>query len=87
MKGKNEMSNSKTYRFLIIIEQGEHNYSAYVPDLQGCVASGKTYEEVKKNICEAIELHLHGMIEDHELIPEIPTFAEYVDVSVPEAAA
>lgn len=81
------MADTKTYHFLIIIEQGEHNYSAYVPDLPGCVATGKTYEEVQKNIREAIRLHLRGMIEDQEPIPSIPTFAEYVDVSIPDSAA
>ncbi len=52
------------YRFLIIIEEGEHNYSAYIPDLPGCVASGHTREETEKNMREAIILHLEGMIED-----------------------
>ncbi len=45
-------------RFLIIIEQGSHNYSAYVPDLPGCIATGKTVEEVKANMREAIKMHL-----------------------------
>ena len=81
------MPDTKTYRFLIIIEQGEHNYSAYVPDLPGCVATGETYEEVQKNMREAITLHLQGMIEDHEPIPTIPTFAEFVDVSIADSAA
>ena len=81
------MANTKTYHFLTIIEEGEHNYSAYVPDLPGCVATGKTYEEVLKNIREAVRLHLRGMIEDQEPIPTIPTFAEYVDVSIPDSAA
>jgi predicted RNase H-like HicB family nuclease len=86
-EGRNAMAGSKTYHFLIILEQGEHNYSAYAPDLPGCAATGKTYEEVKKNMREAIKLHLQGMIEDHEPIPNIPTFADYVDVSIPESAA
>ncbi len=81
------MSGARTYRFLVIIEQGEHNYGAYVPDLPGCVATGDTYEEVLKNIREAIVMHLEGMIEDHEPIPDIPTFAEYVDVSIPSSVA
>ena len=41
------------YRFLVLIEEGEHNYSAYVPDLPGCVATGRTREEVEKNMREA----------------------------------
>ncbi len=54
----------------VIIERGEHNYGAWVPDLDGCVSTGATEEEVKRNIREAIELHLVGMREDGEPIPE-----------------
>ena len=54
----------------VIIERGEHNYGAWVPDLVGCVSTGATEEEVKRNIREAIELHLAGMREDGEPIPE-----------------
>src|SRR6266705_3555833 len=60
------------YRFLIIIEQGKHNYSAYVPDLPGCITTGDTQEEVLKNMQEAIALHLRGMVEDHEPISRCP---------------
>jgi len=86
MQGRNTVS-SKSYHFLIIIEQGENNYNAYVPDLPGCVTTGKTYEEVQKNMREAIQLHLKGMIEDKEPIPDIPTFAEYIDVCIPDSVA
>ena len=75
------------YRFLIIIEEGQQNYSAYVPDLPGCVATGQTREEVEQNMREALALHLQGMIEDHETIPVIQTSAEYIDVSLPNNAA
>lgn len=75
------------YRFLIIIEEGEHNYSAYVPDLPGCVTTGKTRAEVEKNMREAIALHLQGMIEDQEPIPVSHTSAEYVDITLPHSAA
>ena len=75
------------YRYLVIIEPGDHNYSAYVPDLPGCITTGTTYEEVKKNIREAITLHLRGMVEDHEPIPVPQTTAEYADVSFPDSAA
>jgi predicted RNase H-like HicB family nuclease len=75
------------YRFLIIIEEGEHNYSAYVPDLPGCVATGRTREEVEKNMREAIILHLEGMAEDQEPIPTSHTSAEYIDGSLPHSAA
>jgi predicted RNase H-like HicB family nuclease len=74
-------------KFLIIIEQGSHNYSAYVPDLPGCIATGKTVEEVKANMREAIKMHLEGMIEDQEPIPASQTMAEYIDVTIPDPAA
>lgn len=74
-------------RFLIIIEEGPHNYSAYAPDLPGCVATGRTYEEVEENMRKAIAMHLRGMIEDQEPIPAMHTTAEYVDVPLPDSAA
>lgn len=74
-------------RFLIIIEQGERNYSAYVPDLPGCIATGKTLEEVKRNMRQAINMHLQGMIEDNEPLPLPQTLGEYVDVTTPNSAA
>jgi predicted RNase H-like HicB family nuclease len=55
--------------FLIVIEKGESNYSAYSPDLAGCVATGASVEEVKKNIHEAIEMHVRGLKEDNLPIP------------------
>ena len=75
------------YRFLIIIEQGSRNYSAYAPDLPGCIATGKTLEEVKTNMREAIAMHLQGMIEDQEAIPTSQTTADYLDISIPNSAA
>lgn len=74
-------------RFLIVIEKGDRNYSAYVPDLPGCIATGKTLEEVKANMSAAIEMHLQGMIEDREPIPVSQTTADYLDVSIPHSAA
>ncbi|MBI5640484.1 MAG: type II toxin-antitoxin system HicB family antitoxin [Nitrospirae bacterium] len=68
------------HRFLIVIEKAEGNYSAYSPDLPGCVATGATREAAEKNMYEAIELHVKGMIEDKLPIPESTSFAEYVAV-------
>jgi predicted RNase H-like HicB family nuclease len=51
-------------RYAMIIEKGERNYSAYLPDLPGCIATGKSLEEVKQRMKEAVELHLRGMRED-----------------------
>jgi predicted RNase H-like HicB family nuclease len=69
------------YRFLVVIEKTGRNYSAYSPDLPGCVATGHTHEEAALNMHEAIELHVQGMIEDKLPIPESHTFAEYIAVS------
>lgn len=68
------------HRFLIVIEKAENNYSAYSPDLPGCVATGATREDTEKNIYEAIKMHVDGMIEDNLPIPESQSFAEYVAV-------
>ncbi len=69
------------YRFLIVIEKTKNNYSAYCPDLPGCVATGKTREETELNMHEALEMHIHGMVEDKLPIPESVTLAEYIAVA------
>jgi len=64
------------YRFLVAIEKANNNYSACSPDLSGCVATGVTREEIERNMHEAIELHVQGLIEDDLLsIPESKSFA------------
>lgn len=68
------------YRFLIIIEKADNNYSAYSPDLPGCIATGATREDAEKNMHEAIELHVQGLLEDNLPIPESRSFAEYMAV-------
>ena len=68
------------YRFLIVIEKAEKNYSAYSPDLPGCVATGPTREEAERNMYEAIELHVRGLLEDKLPVPESNSFAEFVAV-------
>ena len=68
------------YRFLVVIEKANGNYSAYSPDLPGCVATGATLEEVKQNMHEAIELHVRGLLEDNLPIPESTSSAEYITV-------
>jgi predicted RNase H-like HicB family nuclease len=75
------------YRFLIIIERGSRNYSAYAPDLPGCIATGKTLEDVKGNMREAIAMHVQGMVEDQEPIPTPQTTADYLDIPLPNPAA
>ena len=66
--------------FLIVIEKIENNYSAYVPDLPGCIATGNTREEAEENIHQAVLLHLEGLREDHIPIPESQSFGEYIAV-------
>lgn len=56
--------------YAVVIEQAGKNFSAYIPDLPGCVATGATVEECQKNIQEAFRLHIKGMLEDKERIPE-----------------
>lgn len=68
-------------RYAIVIEKGEGNYSAYVPDLPGCVAVGDTIEETEREIREAIEFHLDGMRQDGLEIPEPSSKVNYVDVA------
>lgn len=68
-------------RYAIVIEKAAGNYSAYVPDLPGSVATGATIEEVETEIREAIEFHLEGLREDGLPIPEPVSRVEYVDVA------
>lgn len=68
------------YRFLIIIEKANGNYSAYSPDLPGCIATGATREETERNMHEAVQVHVHGLIEDNLPIPNPDAIAKYVAV-------
>jgi predicted RNase H-like HicB family nuclease len=68
------------YRFLIVIEKANGNYSCYSPDLPGCVATGATRQEVERNMHKAIAMHIHGLLEDNMPIPESESFAEYIAV-------
>ena len=67
-------------QYAMIIEKGERNYSAYLPDLPGCVTTGNTLEEVKQRMSEAVELHLRGMREDSSPIPE-PSLVDYIEAA------
>ena len=68
-------------RYAMIIEPGERNYSAYLPDLPGGVATRKTIDELRKNMAEAIELHLQGMRDDGLPIPLPTSLADYVEAA------
>jgi len=67
-------------QYLVVFEKTNSNYSAYSPDLPGCIATGKTRREVERNIREAIAVHLEGMKEDGIIPPEPTSFTELVEV-------
>ncbi len=68
-------------RYAIVIEQAEGNFSAYVPDLPGCIATGASVAEAEREIQEAIALHLEGLREDGLPIPMPASVVEYVEVA------
>jgi len=68
-------------RYAIVVEQAEGNYSAFVPDLPGCVATGNTLPEIEQQIREAIAFHLDGLREDGLEIPKALSTVEYVEVA------
>ncbi len=68
-------------RYAVVIEKAEGNYSAYVPDLPGCVATGATIEEVEREIRDAIAFHLDGMREDGLPIPAPTSKVEYIELA------
>lgn len=67
-------------RYVVIVEQGENGFGAYVPDLPGCVAVGDTREEALRLIGEAVELHLEGLRQEGLPIPKPSSSSEYVEV-------
>ncbi len=68
-------------KYAIIIEEGVNNFSAYVPDLPGCISTGKTLKGVRNNIKEAIEFHIEGLKEDGAEIPLPVSISETVEVA------
>lgn len=68
-------------RYAIVIEQAQGNFSAYVPDLPGCIATGSTVDEAEAEIRQAITLHIEGMREDGLPIPAPLSKVEYVEVA------
>ena len=69
-------------RYLIVIEQTKTGFSAYSPNLDGCIAAGATQEDVEREMRAAIEFHLEGLREEGCQIPEPHTESRYVDVAV-----
>jgi predicted RNase H-like HicB family nuclease len=74
------------YRYPIVIEKAEHNYSAYLPDIDGCITTGRTPEEVIKNMQEALHLHLSSMLKDGDPIPPA-SIVDYVEVEILQSKA
>ncbi len=68
-------------RYAVVIEKTENNYSAYVPDLPGCITTGATIEEIEVNIREVITFHLDGLREDGISIPNPSAVVEYCELA------
>ena len=68
-------------KYAVVIEKAEGNYSAYVPDLPGCIATGATVHEVEAEIREAISFHIEGMREDGLSVPEPTSKVEYIELA------
>lgn len=68
-------------RYAVVIEQAEGNYSAYIPDLPGCMATGATVAEVDKAIREAVAFHIEGLREDGLSVPLPASRVAYVEVA------
>ncbi len=66
-------------KYLVVVEKAGNNFSAYVPDLPGCVATGTTVEDTQRNIREAVAMHIEGLREDGLPVPEPQTQAEFVE--------
>ncbi|MBK9215384.1 MAG: type II toxin-antitoxin system HicB family antitoxin [Chloracidobacterium sp.] len=64
-------------RYLVVIEKGARNYSAFSPDVPGCIATGRTIEETIDSMRDALEFHIEGMIENGETVPA-PKPLQYV---------
>jgi predicted RNase H-like HicB family nuclease len=69
-------------KYLIVVEPTGTGFSAYSPDLDGCVATGRTRDEVERQMQEAIAFHLEGMARNGETIPEPRSYSSYIEVPV-----
>ena len=68
-------------RYAIVVEKAENNYSAYIPNLPGCVATGHTIEETQHEMSEAIVFHIQGLIKDGLPIPQPESIVKYLEVA------
>ena len=70
-------------KYLVIIEKTKTGYSAYVPDLPGCISTGKSKKDIEKNIQEAIEFHIEGMMMDGDKVPEPTNNYVFIGIKPP----
>lgn len=75
-----------TMRYAIVIEKAGNNFSGYVPDLPGCIASGATIGETENELLAAIQFHLEGLLEDGLSIPASESIVEYMFIPAQPAA-
>lgn len=69
-------------RYAVVIEKAARNYSAYVPDVPGCVATGKTVQSTLNHLRDALRFHFDGLLEDNQPIPDPQTLVDYVEMSL-----
>ena len=74
-------------RYAVVIERADDNFSAYVPDLPGCITTGKTVQETLRNMKEALTGHIETLAENGEPVPDPTVLVDYLDVSIPTATA
>ena len=67
-------------KYLVVVEKTKTGFSSYSPDMNGCVATGGTKEEVEKNMKEAMEFHLEGLRLEHQKAPKSYSYSSYVEV-------
>lgn len=67
-------------KYLIVIEPTQTGFSAYSPDLPGCVSTGRTREQIEQNMREAVAFHLDGLREDGQAVPEPHTYSVYIEL-------
>ena len=76
------MGGTKVFKYPVIIEKANGNYSAYSPDLPGCVATGQTLKETLLRMREAIKFHVEGLKREGLVIPEPSTKVKYIEISI-----
>ena len=76
------MGGTKVFKYPVIIEKAKDNYSAYSPDLPGCVATGHTVKETLLRMKDAIQFHIEGLKREGMAIPEPSTKVKYIEISI-----